>query len=236
MNRNVLKASLIAVATLAATPAAAADFVNIQPNVNSNISTYNGGPGYPTTPTTTIGGITFQLASFGGGLGVIQLDQLRSTTINAAFRAVDTAYVIINSAFGQFGRTSGSITFNGGTGSQQTSLVQGVNIRDHFNGSGNNVTTSAFATANYGTGARFDVYRFDISQLGGTLNSINFACNGACSRDNGLPLLAGVTLTQEAVAAVPEPSTWAMMLIGFGAVGFSMRRRKASNGRAMQLA
>jgi hypothetical protein len=27
-------------------------------------------------------------------------------------------------------------------------------------------------------------------------------------------------------AAVPEPSTWAMMLLGFGAVGFALRRRK----------
>jgi hypothetical protein len=24
---------------------------------------------------------------------------------------------------------------------------------------------------------------------------------------------------------VPEPSTWAMMLLGFGAIGFSFRRR-----------
>lgn len=29
------------------------------------------------------------------------------------------------------------------------------------------------------------------------------------------------------VAAIPEPSTWAMMILGFGAVGYSMRRRKA---------
>lgn len=28
--------------------------------------------------------------------------------------------------------------------------------------------------------------------------------------------------------AVPEPSTWAMMLIGFGGIGYSMRRRRRS--------
>ena len=30
-----------------------------------------------------------------------------------------------------------------------------------------------------------------------------------------------------APGAVPEPGTWAMMLLGFGAVGFAMRRRRA---------
>lgn len=35
------------------------------------------------------------------------------------------------------------------------------------------------------------------------------------------------TLTiSRAVAAVPEPGTWAMMLIGFGAIGFAVRRRR----------
>jgi hypothetical protein len=34
-------------------------------------------------------------------------------------------------------------------------------------------------------------------------------------------------------AAVPEPATWAMMLFGFGAVGFGMRRRRrADKGQA----
>ena len=28
-------------------------------------------------------------------------------------------------------------------------------------------------------------------------------------------------------SAVPEPATWAMMLLGFGAVGFAMRRRRS---------
>src|SRR3546814_5988087 len=28
------------------------------------------------------------------------------------------------------------------------------------------------------------------------------------------------------VAAVPEPATWAMMMLGFAAIGFSVRRRK----------
>ena len=36
-------------------------------------------------------------------------------------------------------------------------------------------------------------------------------------------------------SAVPEPSTWAMMLMGFGAVGLAMRRRRRSD-RALQLA
>jgi hypothetical protein len=34
--------------------------------------------------------------------------------------------------------------------------------------------------------------------------------------------------------AVPEPATWAMMLMGFGAVGFSMRRARKTGRRFLQ--
>ncbi|MES2288402.1 MAG: PEPxxWA-CTERM sorting domain-containing protein [Pseudomonadota bacterium] len=37
---------------------------------------------------------------------------------------------------------------------------------------------------------------------------------------------AVVDFTPRATAAVPEPATWGMMILGFGAVGMSIRRRK----------
>ena len=37
----------------------------------------------------------------------------------------------------------------------------------------------------------------------------------------------GGTVTINATPAVPEPGTWAMMLMGFGAAGYAMRRRRA---------
>jgi hypothetical protein len=36
--------------------------------------------------------------------------------------------------------------------------------------------------------------------------------------------------------AVPEPATWAMMLLGFGGIGFAMRRGRKQNGRLLQVA
>ena len=35
------------------------------------------------------------------------------------------------------------------------------------------------------------------------------------------------------IAAVPEPATWAMMIVGFGLVGYVMRRRRISYAAAM---
>ena len=37
------------------------------------------------------------------------------------------------------------------------------------------------------------------------------------------------------VSSVPEPSTWGMMLVGFGAIGFAMRRRRSAR-RGLQFA
>jgi len=52
----------------------------------------------------------------------------------------------------------------------------------------------------------------------GSTNEYAFTAGGA----NQNVLLGGLSLT----GGVPEPSTWAMMLLGFGAMGVAMRRRK----------
>lgn len=38
----------------------------------------------------------------------------------------------------------------------------------------------------------------------------------------------GAALDNVSVTAVPEPATWAMMIVGFGFAGFAMRRRQAA--------
>ncbi len=57
------------------------------------------------------------------------------------------------------------------------------------------------------------------------ISSITVQASTAQVSSIGQFRLGGVALTP--VAPVPEPATWAMMLVGFGAVGYSMRRRKA---------
>jgi PEP-CTERM motif len=57
------------------------------------------------------------------------------------------------------------------------------------------------------------------------LNAGSFTFNfSSPSNDNIGPLLDNVRL--DVSSAVPEPSTWMMMILGFGLAGFAMRRRK----------
>jgi hypothetical protein len=49
---------------------------------------------------------------------------------------------------------------------------------------------------------------------------------------DGVPpmaLIDGVSLTDAGIGGVPEPSTWAMLLIGFGGLGFAAYRRRSRN-------
>ena len=70
-----------------------------------------------------------------------------------------------------------------------------------------------------------NTYRF-VADIGALSSLLSFGVLDGNFGDNGGQY--NITLWQLApgVAAVPEPGTWAMMLVGFGAVGFAARRRK----------
>jgi hypothetical protein len=59
----------------------------------------------------------------------------------------------------------------------------------------------------------------------------SFDSSGLLSFLSGRPTVEQTFAGELNLSAVPEPSTWAMMLLGFGAVGWSMRRR--SYGRPL---
>lgn len=73
---------------------------------------------------------------------------------------------------------------------------------------------------------------FGANGLTGTENSATyiFRTNATAYNLTGtFGVIDGSTLqglTFQPVGAVPEPATWAMMLVGFGAMGFSLRRRR----------
>jgi hypothetical protein len=48
--------------------------------------------------------------------------------------------------------------------------------------------------------------------------------------------MEGSATGRQITTAVPEPGTWALMLVGFGAVGFSMRRRRRQANSILQMA
>ena len=73
-------------------------------------------------------------------------------------------------------------------------------------------------TSNDGMGA--ENWELSAVSLGGGLHSI--FVNGSVVGTSSNGAYSGVLN----VGAVPEPGTWAMMLLGFGAIGFAMRRSR----------
>jgi hypothetical protein len=122
-----------------------------------------------------------------------------------------------------YGATVGSVEFFGSGGAYaKVDLVEGTNVRDHYQGSYNNVidgihAVPAFAGPN---GARLDQQIFDLpaSFAGATLQTIR-STNGGLSNPAVSPFIAGAT-----VAAVPEPA--GVWLLAAGGALFALRLRR----------
>jgi hypothetical protein len=78
---------------------------------------------------------------------------------------------------------------------------------------------AAFSFANLRLGAGENSFGFQ-GQGGDTIRSVDIALNGG-----GIGDVRQIRLDQ-ALAAIPEPTSWTTMILGFGAVGALIRRRR----------
>ncbi|MEW5685193.1 MAG: PEPxxWA-CTERM sorting domain-containing protein [Pseudomonadota bacterium] len=149
---------------------------------------------------------------------------INSITIPITVTGVRQVHTLADNTFGAAGANEFSITFHGAGGDFTRYYVGGVTTRDYntANCASTGCTSTPGADTWYVAGAAvLEQVVWDIPD-GFGLTGITFtqqhAVNGA--------ILAGVTLS------VPEPSTWALMIGGFGLAGASLRRRQVVLARA----
>lgn len=159
----------------------------------------------------------------------------------------------VNVVIGTFGSTNGNLAYQG---SQYLDLVgqapNGALQQSFATIAGQTYTVSFAYSHNLFGGAPSASGTFSVDVLGGLLthtggttndlgwstyfgqfvangSSATIAFAGAQSTDNAGLFLDAVSVT----GAVPEPATWAMLILGLGAVGGAMRRRTARRGSAI---
>lgn len=115
-----------------------------------------------------------------------------------------------------------------------TLLASGLEITLNELG-GSNYNTAAFNGINFsnllfddgslltGYSLSTNLAGLDASRIAFTSNSISF--NGQGLAFSNSPYFITLNLLTS-TSAVPEPSTWAMMLMGFGGLGFQLRRKR----------
>jgi hypothetical protein len=79
----------------------------------------------------------------------------------------------------------------------------------------------------YTSGSFVDGSGLGFTTVGGTSASLYFASAAQRYQLTTTSPFSSGYVTATATPAVPEPATWGMLLIGFGGVGFALRRRKA---------
>ena len=230
--------ALAAASLLTAAPARA-DFITVPLDglTTLDLRTLTNGANYPVAPTSlTVGGVPFALAPVAGvpgSLGALGTDAPVGGVPVSFTLTVDilhplTGYTLINSGFGTLGANNGSLAFATAGGLSATfDLIQGANVRDHFNGFYNNQIDPGTATANFPGDVRLDRQRFDLPAAfaADRLTSITLTGPSGSNFIDGLPFLAGATVqTPSAPPAVPAPAS-VLLLLAAAPAGWLARRR-----------
>lgn len=223
------KLAVLAAAASAAALAQAATYTTLTlPTLNADMRDWTDGSTYNSLipGTSTFNGVPFVLAEDADGNTVYHsVGNPGPLEIPVGVYGVTTAYTLINSGFGSFGATVGSIEFHGSGGAFATfNLVEGTNVRDHYDGRYNNTIDNVTAIPAYNVGpgrARLDQQIYDLPAAFATQTLTTITFNGQDLGADGIPFIAAAT-----VAAVPEPGTWALMAGGIALVAVRARRKR----------
>ena len=210
------------------TPALASSAATYRVTLTGTSETINDGSGVFGTPGATLADSPFR-----------QVFTIRTAGGNVA----DTPTLIsYDSIFGTAPpyAVSGALTINGHTlttaGLTYSSVsTDGVDYQITSNdqdGSGGNAKNYNFYLDLNGAGIPATVTQPLTLMLGGTSGTSaidNFLVSVTDPSNVGLVSAAGsLNPTSISVASVPEPTAWLLMIVGFGTLGFAMRRTESS--------
>ncbi|WP_337189348.1 PEPxxWA-CTERM sorting domain-containing protein [Phenylobacterium sp.] len=220
-------AAIVAGTTLlaGATSAGAAVTVDLAGHVNGSWSS-EAFFGIPTGDAVVLGGVTFDIHAAGGNAAYVLFD---STPLSIATNVygVTEVHTLLNTLWGHADASTLSVTFNGSGGATQTfALVGNDDVRDYFQNTYTNAINGVTTQQVFANGPRRldrQTFVLDPTFATQTLTSIVFTDTGATGYQRGV--LTGLTLQ---TAVVPEPASWAVMILGFGAAGSALRRRRAA--------
>ena len=155
---------------------------------------------FPVTSPSPAGVITLNPAGPGEVAGFLGFDVTGTGDFLASLTFVNPFANATAGGSAVFNFDGDMITFTGGD------ISGGGTVTTTMNALGSSIQIDRF---NLGTGPQTLTFR-------GTLNP---AGNGVARVGGQLSLLQ--------TPAIPEPSTWAMFILGFGALGYGLRRRNA---------
>lgn len=207
--------------------AAAADAAITKIDMSSYVNSSWAGEffsGVPTGDNVVLGGTAFDIQA-AGDHAAYRLFDSTPLTITTSMYGVTEVYTLLNTLWGEAGTNKLSVTFNATGGVTQTfQLVGDVDIRDYLQNTYTNAINGTTTQNVFNNGARRldrQTFSLDAAFATQTLTSIVFTDTGATGVQRGA--LTAVTLS----GGVPEPASWAMMIVGFGAAGGMIRLRKA---------